>query len=881
MNNWQKGVLGNRIEEDEKILKRLKKQYAQAEKEIDDKIAQLLGRTDTENLQSIIYQVEYQKALKSQISGILDSLNSNQFDNISKYLTQCYENGFIGVMYDLHGQGIPLIFPIDQEQVVRSLKNNMKLSKGLWGSLYDRNSALQSRVRAAMSRGVAQGQSYAQIAQSVSSEMGIGFNGVSRIVRTESHRIANEASIDAQYKAKDAGADIVKQWDSTLDKRTRSSHRMLDGQIREMDEPFEINGHTAMYPGGFGIAAEDINCRCAILQRARAALDEDELETLKERAKAFGLDKNDGFEDFKKKYIEAAKVIKYPFKGKSNYHLNPQGDLVEGEDNYHTAYTLEDITSDQIATSEQFAKMKPSEKAKINFVQNPDGTLTPLDSIDQYMTKSGLDIKNEVLTMNEDGTFSFGPQKYQAQYKADIPNNKVLTVDLSNLSKDQLDYFNTFGDSNLAKGQIIFDELPDDLQQKVEKELFNNSNSTFDDALKKVLSGEGYKGFYVINSNTKYQDLIEDYLDVLDDNLITKTKKSKLETLGESLAKEQKKLAKIDNKTYSGIWKDDVSVSDYTLKKASIQAKKDWYLQQIASGSADSAKFQKYLDDLDEFEMLGKQYETVQKQIAKIQANITKLKPQSGITDGDAFTQARKDAAYWFTDKNGSTKGADAVLRDKSGEVWRNATSAEREAIYGYTSSYSKINEPLRGIEYGTNKYLGVGNVDLNQIGVSYAGFKPGEVKKQIDQMTDIIERSSYDFDIWVNRGCRLSGMDKFFGIDPNDFYLSEKDLAAKLLGTTPTEYGFMSTGVAKGKGFGGGIKLNIYCPKGTKMMCAEPFSAFGNGSGKGWDGITKQSSFGSEAEMILQRGTQFRVTKVEKSNGTWYIDMDVIGQSH
>ena len=220
-------------------------------------------------------------------------------------------------------------------------------------------------------------------------------------------------------------------------------------------------------------------------------------------------------------------------------------------------------------------------------------------------------------------------------------------------------------------------------------------------------------------------------------------------------------------------------------------------------------------------------------------------------------------------------------MRDKAGEVWQNASSGERNAIYDYTKSYHKINEPLRGIEYGTNKYLGVGNVDLDQIGVNYSGFKPGEVKKQIDQMTDIIDKSSYDFDIWVNRGVGYNGMDKFFGIDANDFYLSESELAAKLVGTEPTEYGFMSTGVAKGKGFGGQIKLNIYCPEGTKMMYAEPFSAYGNGAGKSWDGISKQSSFGSESEMILQRGTQFKVKKVEKSNGTWYIDMDVIGQSY
>ena len=63
--------------------------------------------------------------------------------------------------------------------------------------------------------------------------------------------------------------------------------------------------------------------------------------------------------------------------------------------------------------------------------------------------------------------------------------------------------------------------------------------------------------------------------------------------------------------------------------------------------------------------------------------------------------------------------------------------------------------------------------------------------------------------------------------------------------------------------------------------MYCEPFSAFGYGSGKSWDGISKQSSFGDESEILIQRGTKFRVTKVEKGeNGTWYIDLDVIEQN-
>ena len=91
-----------------------------------------------------------------------------------------------------------------------------------------------------------------------------------------------------------------------LDGKTRPTHRKLDGQIREVDEPFEMDGKKAMFPGDFGDPAEDCNCRCASLTRARWGLDEDELKTLKERAKFFDLDKTKDFKDFKKKYLKAA-----------------------------------------------------------------------------------------------------------------------------------------------------------------------------------------------------------------------------------------------------------------------------------------------------------------------------------------------------------------------------------------------------------------------------------------------------------------------------------------------------------------------------------------------------------------------------------------------
>jgi len=61
---------------------------------------------------------------------------------------------------------------------------------------------------------------------------------------------------------------------------TRDTHRErapggLDGQIRKLDEAFtSSSGSTAMFPGDFGVAEEDINCRCVVIAVDSAGADE-------------------------------------------------------------------------------------------------------------------------------------------------------------------------------------------------------------------------------------------------------------------------------------------------------------------------------------------------------------------------------------------------------------------------------------------------------------------------------------------------------------------------------------------------------------------------------------------------------------------------------
>ena len=323
MNKRQLEVEKAKLREEKKLLKELKKVYEDAAKEVEQKIRISNGKIDfllsvydeldekqKSLLRSQIYQKKFQENLKKQLDELIGNLNADSYDSITRYLTDSYYTGYVGTMYDIQGQGIPLITPINEKQVTRAMTLNTKLSVPLYTRMGIDVGVLKKQTAKHISRGIATSSSYAHIARNIDGASNIGFNKAMRIARTEGHRIQVLGANDAQHAAKAKGCEVVKQWDATLDGRTRPMHRLLDGKLAEIDEPFVVDDMEVMYPGGFGIASQDVNCRCALLQRARWALDADELKTLKERAEYYGLDKSDDFRDFREKYLMTANRLK-------------------------------------------------------------------------------------------------------------------------------------------------------------------------------------------------------------------------------------------------------------------------------------------------------------------------------------------------------------------------------------------------------------------------------------------------------------------------------------------------------------------------------------------------------------------------------------------
>lgn len=432
MNKRQKLVQAQFLNNEEAVIRKLKNQYHHARKEIEKKAQALqddINRLGTlANLsvdaeekakflsmqQSKIYQKQYQDAMKKQIGSILDNMQVEEFKTVSEYLQKCYEDGFIGTMFDLQGQGIPLCFPLDQEAMVRAVQLDSKISQGLYSRLGEDVALLKKKITAQVSRGIATGMSFQQVAQQLSGITDIGYNNAVRIARTEGHRIQVQSTMDACYKAKDKGADVVKQWDATLDGRTRDSHTMVDGEIRELDKPFS-NG--LMFPGDpAGGAAEVVNCRCALLQRARWALDEDELETLKERAAYYGLDKADSFEEYKKTYLKVSNSDAFKM-------------AAESQNNDWSKAIARTVTDEEKQQIRQYAKAKGIDIGDIDTFDGDVKLLNAeIDTIErickEYGVKQKITVSAKVLDSDSDFAIT---NDYEIVFNTKALRDRIVT----------------------------------------------------------------------------------------------------------------------------------------------------------------------------------------------------------------------------------------------------------------------------------------------------------------------------------------------------------------------------------------------------------------------------------------------------------------------
>lgn len=121
----------------------------------------------------------------------------------------------------------------------------------------------KKHIGSAILQGILQGDTMENIAKRLMSVADMDMRAAMRTARTAVNGAENAGRMQSYRRAADMGIKVKKEWLATLDTRTRHSHRMLDGEVVELNEKFS-NGLE--YPGDpSGSASEVYNCRCTMI----------------------------------------------------------------------------------------------------------------------------------------------------------------------------------------------------------------------------------------------------------------------------------------------------------------------------------------------------------------------------------------------------------------------------------------------------------------------------------------------------------------------------------------------------------------------------------------------------------------------------------------
>jgi SPP1 gp7 family putative phage head morphogenesis protein len=122
------------------------------------------------------------------------------------------------------------------------------------------------KVNAAITQGILQGESIPNIAKRLSKNIP-EMNKASAIRNARTATTGAEcAGRQSQYEdATRRGIQLQREWIAAIDMRTRHAHRLLDGQLADVDKPFESELGDIMFPGDPEAHPANVyNCRCTV-----------------------------------------------------------------------------------------------------------------------------------------------------------------------------------------------------------------------------------------------------------------------------------------------------------------------------------------------------------------------------------------------------------------------------------------------------------------------------------------------------------------------------------------------------------------------------------------------------------------------------------------
>lgn len=270
MNKYQKEIETLLTVQFSQTSKEIKKAYDKALKEIKNKVEYYMMQTTGLSFAQKL-EVARLTSLMIQIENELDFLSKVQTEHMYKFLESSGHIAFNELFYDFEmTQGFAIEFNMLNKKLMQTIIDTPIKSLRLSARLEDGVlSKLKANLLSQLQLGLSQGKSYEEMAFALSDVAESSYKRAMNIMRTEAGRVQAITRQKSMTEADKQGIEFEKVWSSALDTKTRDSHRILDGQAVKPDEKFEINGHKALQPHMFGVASEDVNCRCRTFSRIK------------------------------------------------------------------------------------------------------------------------------------------------------------------------------------------------------------------------------------------------------------------------------------------------------------------------------------------------------------------------------------------------------------------------------------------------------------------------------------------------------------------------------------------------------------------------------------------------------------------------------------
>lgn len=262
LNKFQQEIENLLKNSDKKTEKELYNLYIRTIKDLKSALASDYRRlgdlTSTEKL-----KLSQMTALLNQLEHSVTELKKSLRTQIDRHLIDTGKIAYNELFYEAESRYGAINFSMLREEALKTIIEtpvaNFKLSERLNDGVVER---LKSNIKDDLTRVFLGGASYANASARLAEQGYSSYKRAVMITRTEAGRVQAIARQKSQFEAESLGVEFKKQWVATLDKRTRHNHIELDGVAVEPDGYFEINGHKTKQPHMFGIAGEDINCRC-------------------------------------------------------------------------------------------------------------------------------------------------------------------------------------------------------------------------------------------------------------------------------------------------------------------------------------------------------------------------------------------------------------------------------------------------------------------------------------------------------------------------------------------------------------------------------------------------------------------------------------------